>query len=32
MDKAGLLSMFKRNNIDTSWAPADANAPAATTP
>ncbi|HEY5725154.1 MAG TPA: ATPase, T2SS/T4P/T4SS family, partial [Methylomirabilota bacterium] len=32
MDKAGLLSMFKRNNVDTSWAPADANAPAATTP
>ncbi len=32
MDKAGLLSMFKRNNIDTSWAPADASAPAVTTP
>jgi twitching motility protein PilT len=29
MDKPGLLSMFKRNNIDTSWAPADAAAPGA---
>jgi twitching motility protein PilT len=28
MDKANLLSMFKKNNIDTSWAPADAQAPA----
>jgi twitching motility protein PilT len=32
MDKAGLLAMFKRNNLDTSWAPADVNAPAAATP
>ena len=24
IDKAGLLAMFKKNNIDTSWAPADA--------
>jgi twitching motility protein PilT len=24
VDKAGLLNMFKKNNIDTSWAPADA--------
>jgi twitching motility protein PilT len=23
VDKAGLLSMFKKNNIDTSWAPAE---------
>jgi twitching motility protein PilT len=29
MDKAGLLNMFRKNNIDTSWAPADAQAPAA---
>jgi hypothetical protein len=29
VDKAGLLNMFKKNNIDTSWAPADVNAPAA---
>jgi twitching motility protein PilT len=28
VDKAGLLGMFKRNNLDTSWAPADTNAPA----
>ena len=27
MDKAGLLNMFRKNNIDTSWAPADAQAP-----
>ena len=26
-DKAGLLNMFRKNNIDTSWAPADAQAP-----
>jgi twitching motility protein PilT len=29
VDKAGLLNMFKKNNIDTSWAPADAGAPGA---
>jgi twitching motility protein PilT len=29
VDKAGLLNMFKKNNIDTSWAPADKDAPAA---
>jgi twitching motility protein PilT len=29
VDKAGLLNMFKKNNIDTSWAPADVNAPPA---
>jgi len=28
MDKAGLLNMFKKSNVDTSWAPADAQAPA----
>jgi hypothetical protein len=28
VDKAGLLNMFRKNNIDTSWAPADVNAPA----
>jgi len=27
LDKAGLLSMFKKNNLDTSWAPAEAGAP-----
>ncbi len=27
VDKAGLLSTFKKNNIDTSWAPAEAGAP-----
>ncbi len=26
--RPGLLNMFKKNNIDTSWAPADVNAPA----
>jgi twitching motility protein PilT len=26
MDKAGLLSAFKKNGIDTSWAPAEAGA------
>jgi twitching motility protein PilT len=26
LDKAGLLNMFKKNNVDTSWAPADAAA------
>ncbi len=29
MDKAGLLGMFKKNAIDTSWAPAEPGAPAA---
>jgi twitching motility protein PilT len=24
LDKAGLLAMFKKNNVDTSWAPAEA--------
>jgi twitching motility protein PilT len=28
MDKANLLGMFKKNNIDTSWAPADPQPPA----
>jgi twitching motility protein PilT len=28
VDKAGLLSIFRKNNVDTSWAPADPNAPA----
>jgi twitching motility protein PilT len=23
VDKAGLLAMLKRNNVDTSWAPAE---------
>ncbi len=27
LDKPGLLSMFKKNNLDTSWAPAEAGAP-----
>jgi len=27
MDKAGLVNMFKKHNIDTSWAPADKDAP-----
>ena len=27
-DKVNLISMFKRNNIDTSWAPQDPSAPA----
>ena len=26
MDKAGLLGAFKKNGIDTSWAPAEAGA------
>jgi twitching motility protein PilT len=26
LDKAGLLAMFKKNNVDTSWAPAEAGA------
>jgi twitching motility protein PilT len=30
-DKAGLVSMFKKNAIDTSWAPAEPGAPAAAT-
>jgi twitching motility protein PilT len=29
VDKAGLLAMFKKHAIDTSWAPADPSAPAA---
>jgi twitching motility protein PilT len=29
LDKASLLGAFKKNNIDTSWAPADRDAPAA---
>jgi twitching motility protein PilT len=29
VDKAGLVSMFKKSGIDTSWAPAEAGAPAA---
>jgi twitching motility protein PilT len=29
VDKAGLLSQFKKNNIDTSWAPAEPAVPAA---
>jgi twitching motility protein PilT len=28
VDKAGLIAQFKRNGIDTSWAPADPSAPA----
>ena len=33
VDKAGLLALFKRNNIDTSWAPAEPAVPvAAATP
>jgi twitching motility protein PilT len=32
MDKSGLLNMLKRHNIDTSWAPAEAGAPAAPAP
>jgi twitching motility protein PilT len=32
VDKAGLLAQFKKNNIDTSWAPAEPAAPAAGTP
>ena len=28
-DKAGLVNMFKKNGIDTSWAPAEPGAPAA---
>ena len=31
MDKAGLLNMFRKHNIDTSWAPADAQAPQSAT-
>jgi twitching motility protein PilT len=27
VDKAGLLAMFKKNNIDTSWAPVDTGGP-----
>ncbi len=27
LDKAGLLSMFKKHNLDTSWAPVEAGAP-----
>jgi len=29
MDKAGLLNMFKKSGIDTSWAPAEPGAPTA---
>jgi twitching motility protein PilT len=29
VDKAGLLAQFKKNNIDTSWAPAEPAVPAA---
>jgi twitching motility protein PilT len=29
MDKASLLAQFKKNNIDTSWAPAEPGVPAA---
>ncbi len=32
VDKAGLVSMFKKNNIDTSWAPAEAGVAAASAP
>jgi hypothetical protein len=28
-DKTGLISMLKKNGIDTSWAPAEPGAPAA---
>ena len=28
VDKTGLLNMFRKNNVDTSWAPADPSAPA----
>jgi len=28
-DKAGLVNMFKKSGIDTSWAPAELGAPAA---
>ena len=27
IDKANLVNMFKKNNIDTSWAPQDPSAP-----
>ena len=30
VDKAGLLAQFKKNNIDTSWAPAEPAVPTAT--
>jgi hypothetical protein len=29
VDKASLLAQFKKNNIDTSWAPAEPGVPAA---
>jgi twitching motility protein PilT len=29
VDKANLLASFKKNNIDTSWAPAEAGVPVA---
>ena len=32
LDKAGLLNSFKKNNIDTSWAPAETAAPGARAP
>ena len=32
VDKAGLLALFKRNGVDTSWAPAEGGVPAAATP
>ena len=28
LDKASLLASFKKNNIDTSWAPAEPGVPA----
>jgi twitching motility protein PilT len=31
-DKTGLLNMFRKNGIDTSWAPSDPAAPAAPPP
>jgi twitching motility protein PilT len=30
LDKPGLLSMFKKNNVDTSWAPAESGLPTPT--
>jgi twitching motility protein PilT len=32
VDKAGLLSMFRKHNLDTSWAPAEAGAQASSPP
>jgi glucan phosphoethanolaminetransferase (alkaline phosphatase superfamily) len=32
LDKTNLLAMFKKNGIDTSWAPAEPGTPAAAAP